>query len=515
MAFASERARPDRAFERLYRRHVDEVYRYAFAVLANAADAEDVTQTAFLNAYRAYQSGQRPERPLNWLIAIAHNICRQRFRDAARRPREVVLEHDLASSDHDEEDGFRQEDIRRALSQLSFSQRSALALRELEGRSYKEIAELLDLTEAAVETLIFRARRAFREQLEASLTCSEAERAISRQLDGMLSRTEKADLRGHLRACPECASLARRLRGQRSALRGGLALLPLPPSLASFSFGGGAGLAGGAAVGAGVGVKVAAIGLAALVAAGVSTGVVVHNAGHPARAASEAAVVRTDAAAQVVSRVVSRPNAPAVRKVHATQPGGAHLLASHRRAGAARPALPVQAATTSASTPVIHDVPAPSEHAAPAAQEHASSSGATGAAHVSGHAETASDKHSSSGGGRANGSKAKAQAAKSKQDPPAKTKPEKQKPAQTSLPEQATNHGPPDQPGPPADVPAQDAGTPPAGTTPDPSAGGPPADVTTGPPSDPGANGNGNGNGNGSGNGNGNGHSNGSPHGKP
>ena len=91
MALPASQARHDRVFERLYRRHVDDVYRYALAVLGNRADAEDVTQTAFLNAYRAFQSGQQPEQPLNWLIAITHNVCRQRFRDAARQPREVVL----------------------------------------------------------------------------------------------------------------------------------------------------------------------------------------------------------------------------------------------------------------------------------------------------------------------------------------------------------------------------------------------------------------------------------------
>jgi RNA polymerase sigma-70 factor (ECF subfamily) len=126
-----KRLRSDRVFERLYRRHVDEVYRYAFTVLANRADAEDVTQTAFLNAYRAFQAGQRPARPANWLIAITHNVCRQRFRDAARRPSEVVLDRELvAESDHEEGGpSFGNEDIRRAFSQLTFSQRSALALR--------------------------------------------------------------------------------------------------------------------------------------------------------------------------------------------------------------------------------------------------------------------------------------------------------------------------------------------------------------------------------------------------
>src|SRR2546429_3026725 len=93
----AQRPRPDRGFERLYRRHVGDVYHYALAVLRNAADAEDVTQTTFLNAYRAYARGDRPEKPRHWLIAIAHNVCRQRFRQASRRPEEVALEADPAA----------------------------------------------------------------------------------------------------------------------------------------------------------------------------------------------------------------------------------------------------------------------------------------------------------------------------------------------------------------------------------------------------------------------------------
>ena len=61
-------------------------------------------------------------------------------------------------------------------------------MRELEGRSYKEIAAALEVSESAVETLIFRARRALREQLEGSLTCGQAEQLLSRQLDGELAR---------------------------------------------------------------------------------------------------------------------------------------------------------------------------------------------------------------------------------------------------------------------------------------------------------------------------------------
>src|SRR6184192_1621797 len=94
----AQRSRSDRGFERLYRRHVGDVYRYALAVMRNEADAEDVTQTTFMNALRAFQRGERPQKPQHWLIAIAHNVCRQRFRQSARRPSEVAFEDDIADT---------------------------------------------------------------------------------------------------------------------------------------------------------------------------------------------------------------------------------------------------------------------------------------------------------------------------------------------------------------------------------------------------------------------------------
>src|SRR6266568_773390 len=154
----------DRHFERLYRKHLADVYRYTLAVLRNPQDAEDVTQTTFMNAYRAMQNGERPEVPKNWLIAIAHNACRQRFRQAQRRPKEMPLFEEAAEAAVDDhEDEYSAEDIRRALGYLAFNQRSALVMRELEGRSYEEIAAIMGLNLSAVETLIFRARRALRE----------------------------------------------------------------------------------------------------------------------------------------------------------------------------------------------------------------------------------------------------------------------------------------------------------------------------------------------------------------
>src|ERR671930_1951571 len=257
----AQRPRVDRSFERLYRRHVSDVYHYALAVLRNPADAEDVTQTTFLNALRAYDLGERPQAAQNWLIAIAHNVCRQRFRQSLRRPHEVAFDEDVADRIVDEETPTG-EDIRRALGHLAFNQRAALVMRELEGRSYAEISEILGLSTSAVETLIFRARRALREQLEGSLTCGEAEFAISLQLDGQLSRQQRGQLRAHLRECGECAAFARRQRAQRGALKT-LALVPVPSSLSSF-FG------GSAAVGTGLAVKAAAAVTVGLVVGGAS-----------------------------------------------------------------------------------------------------------------------------------------------------------------------------------------------------------------------------------------------------
>jgi RNA polymerase sigma-70 factor (ECF subfamily) len=325
------RQRSDRAFERLYQKHAGDVYRYALVILRNQADAEGVTQTTFMNAYRAFERGERPRAPQNWLIAIAHNVCRQRFRQSQRRPNEVELNEELAEAVV-EEDSISAEDIRRALGHLGFNQRAALVMRELEGRSYQEIAEILGLSISAVETLIFRARRALREQLEEGITCHEAELAISRQLDGRLSRKQKGALRAHLRECDECAHFARKQRAQRGAIKS-LAAIPLPQSLASL-FGGGGAATGGAAVGTGIAVKAAAIGASAVVATGVGYEGARHTIWKPEAAKHAAAAAKAHASSRAaplyvptVPRTDLRPFRPAsirARRVDHGHPAVVH-----------------------------------------------------------------------------------------------------------------------------------------------------------------------------------------------
>src|SRR4026209_1171687 len=129
----------DAAFEGFYREHVAEVYQYAPAVLANSAVAEDVTQQTFLNAYRAFQRGEEPRKPHNWLIKIAHNVCRMRWRQSGRRPQEVPLDSapEPAAPEHDGTTSL--DEVLTALARLPFNQRAAIVMREVEDRSYAEI----------------------------------------------------------------------------------------------------------------------------------------------------------------------------------------------------------------------------------------------------------------------------------------------------------------------------------------------------------------------------------------
>jgi RNA polymerase sigma factor (sigma-70 family) len=154
----------DLVFERLYTSYVRDVYRYVLAVLRNPSEAEDVTQTTFLNAYRALRAGERPLKPQNWLLTIAHNACRSRIRSAMRRPREVPLDVAVVEVAVPEPDRPNVRELVRALGRLPLNQRSAIALRELEGRSYPEIADALGVTVPAVEALLARARKALREK---------------------------------------------------------------------------------------------------------------------------------------------------------------------------------------------------------------------------------------------------------------------------------------------------------------------------------------------------------------
>jgi RNA polymerase sigma factor (sigma-70 family) len=160
----------DEATRLLYERHQRKILSFCQHQLGNREEAEDATQITFMNAFRGLRRGTSPEFETAWLYKIAHNVCLSKQRNSYRRrlveaPSDFELIEELVparDSDSDELFGLSS-----ALRVLPEQQRRALLLREWQGLSYREIADEMRLSQAAVETLLFRARRSLAEALTA------------------------------------------------------------------------------------------------------------------------------------------------------------------------------------------------------------------------------------------------------------------------------------------------------------------------------------------------------------
>jgi RNA polymerase sigma-70 factor, ECF subfamily len=153
----------------LFERHGDRVLAYCRRRLGTPEEAEDGLQTTFLYACRGLQRGVVPETEIAWLLKIAHNVCLSHWdSDRRRRRLELVRDPEGIEAATPAAAGARDDlhALEAALAGLTDLQRRAIVLREWRGLSYAEIAAELELSQAAVETLIFRARRALATSLE-------------------------------------------------------------------------------------------------------------------------------------------------------------------------------------------------------------------------------------------------------------------------------------------------------------------------------------------------------------
>jgi RNA polymerase sigma-70 factor (ECF subfamily) len=154
--------------EELYARYARTVSGLCRALLRDRTEAEDAAQQAFLSAHRALLNGAEPREPAAWLATIARNECWARIRTRMREPLPTD-ELDTVSTAHDPlEEAIRRADLAllwSAVAALPLPQRNALLLREFGGLSYEELAEALDVSGSAVESLLFRARQRLRVQL--------------------------------------------------------------------------------------------------------------------------------------------------------------------------------------------------------------------------------------------------------------------------------------------------------------------------------------------------------------
>lgn len=158
------------------------LYRLALRLMQNEGDAEDVVQETFLNAFKAIDSFEGRSGLGTWLYRITYNNAMMRLRSPA--PDIVSVEDKLEGAEEGytvpqqffdwcclPEEDFDSEEVRRelekAIGELSPTLSSAFVLRELEGLSTRETAEMLDVSEDVVKTRLRRARLQLREALSA------------------------------------------------------------------------------------------------------------------------------------------------------------------------------------------------------------------------------------------------------------------------------------------------------------------------------------------------------------
>jgi RNA polymerase sigma factor (sigma-70 family) len=153
----------DDAFAALDARYRRRLVRFAHGfVPGGTADAEDVVQDAMVRAVRALRNGSRPEAVGAWLHRITRNCALDLTASRRRHPVVELADHVHPPAEDAQAAVERSLGVRGLVadvSQLPVTQRSALVLRELEGRSYADIADELDTTVPAVKSLLVRARQ--------------------------------------------------------------------------------------------------------------------------------------------------------------------------------------------------------------------------------------------------------------------------------------------------------------------------------------------------------------------
>src|SRR5215218_6176134 len=248
------RAGSDEAFNTLHERYKQRLFAYVRQMLASQSrqDAEDVLQDVFVRAFGALRADDRQVNVRAWLYRVAHNRCIDHLRRPIPAPADV-FEMSRTPLHDPLEDAQRREDLQRLVAdvaRLPEQQRSALLMREMEGLSYQDLAEALDVTVPAVKSLLVRARIGLVEAAEARETdCREIRRDLLAAYDRGVKAPGRA--RRHMRECSGCSEYRTALRGVRRSFG---ALAPTagvgPLALLAQAIGiGGAG--GGAAVGSG------------------------------------------------------------------------------------------------------------------------------------------------------------------------------------------------------------------------------------------------------------------------
>jgi len=163
------------AWELIVRQHWRKVFNVAYKFVGKHDEAEDLTQDIFLKIFKSLDTFDRRANFQTWLISVSRNLCIDHYR-SVRKERETIDRDidasELAPASRDQgpfaalEQRDRVELLRRALSTLPRTLRTAVVLRDIQELSYQEIADRLRLPEGTVKSRINRGRTELARQIK-------------------------------------------------------------------------------------------------------------------------------------------------------------------------------------------------------------------------------------------------------------------------------------------------------------------------------------------------------------
>jgi RNA polymerase sigma-70 factor (ECF subfamily) len=231
-----------RALERLLARHQAQIYRFGAKMCRDEEDAKDVLQETMIAAARTIPEFRGTSAVSTWLYAIARSFCIKKRRTSKFAPERIdsLEAHaeqaaEIADSRRTPEEDVAGRQLQAALDSaigsLDPMYREVLTLRDVEGLSAAEVAEVMGLSVEAVKSRLHRARTAIRERIAPLLGptlpsaapaapgpgCQDVVELFSRRLEGEIDAGACAELEEHLQACASC-------RGRCDSLRTTLAL---------------------------------------------------------------------------------------------------------------------------------------------------------------------------------------------------------------------------------------------------------------------------------------------------
>ena len=166
-------ATPSRdAFSELYEAHANRVYRYLLSRTSSVSDAEELTSRTFANAFANLGSYRGRGKFESWLMAIAHNLLANWFRDRGRRPPTAPLDEAIAipsevpgpESTLEAQEQTRR--VREATEELAPDRQRLITLKYVDGLSNAEIGRILGRSEGAVKALHHRTLRQLEQALD-------------------------------------------------------------------------------------------------------------------------------------------------------------------------------------------------------------------------------------------------------------------------------------------------------------------------------------------------------------